>query len=145
MSNLTRAEARDEMLGVVNTALTGYDASFVVLWDDDDSKRRPKDREAHAVVGVYHINGTQTAFGTTGASRERKFTRYGYIEVLVKTPEGDGLTLADELATIVHDALEGATTTGGVIFRNVRATEEGKSGSFSVTNVTADFEYDQLR
>lgn len=143
--SITRTQARDEMMAVVNTALTGYDAGFDILWEDDDSKRRPKDRTPYTVVGVYHVAGTQTAFGTEGASRQRKFTRYGYIEVLVHTPEGDGFTLADNLATIVHDALEGTTTTGGVIFRNVRAVEGGKSGSFRVTNVTADFEYDQTR
>lgn len=143
MSSLTRAEARDEMMAVVNTALTSYDANFRVLWVDDDSKKRPKSRRAHAIVGVYHTAGHQATMGTIATGRT--FRRYGYIEVLVHAPEGDGLTLADELATIVHDALEGITTDGGVIFRNVRAVEEGKSGSFSVTNVTADFEYDQIK
>lgn len=141
--SLTRAEARDEMLAVVNTALTSYDASFPVQWYDDDSEKPPKTRDAFAEVGVYHTAGHQATMGTVATGRT--FRRYGYLEVLVHTPEGDGLTLADELATIVHDALEGITTSGGVIFRNVRAVEEGKSGSFRVTNVTADFEYDQIK
>lgn len=141
--SLTRAQARDEMMAVVNTALTGYDANFPIEWYDDDSKRRPKDRSAHAEIGVYHTAGHQATMGSVATGRT--FRRYGYVEVLVHTPEGDGLTLADELATIVHDALEGVTTSGGVIFRNVRATEEGKSGSFRVTNVSADFEYDQIK
>lgn len=141
--SLTRTEARDEMLAVVNTALTGYDASFPVQWYDDDSKKPPKNRNAFAEVGVYHTAGGQATMGST--STGRTFRRFGYLEVLVHTPEGDGLTLADELATIVHDALEGVTTIDGVIFRNVRATEEGKSGSFRVTNVSADFEYDQIK
>jgi len=141
--SLTRDQARDEMMAVVNTALTGYNASFLIVWADEDSNRRPKDRTAHAIVGVYHTAGEQATMGTISGGRT--FRRYGYIEVLVMTPEGDGLTLADELATIVHDALEGVTTSGGVIFRNVRAVEEGKSGSFCVTNVSADFEYDQIK
>lgn len=143
MSSLTRTEARDDMMAVVNTALTGYDANFNIQWADDDSEKRPKDRTAFAEVGVYHTAGHQATMGTVATGRT--FRRYGYLEVLVHTPEGDGFTLADELATIVHDALEGITTTGGVIFRNVRAVEEGKSGSFHVTNVTADFEYDQIK
>jgi len=140
--SLTRAEARDEMLAVVNTALTTYDAGFKVIWYDDDSKKRDKGREARAEVGVYHTAGGQA---TMGEKNNRTFRRYGYVEVLVYTPEGDGLTLADELATIVHDAFEGVTTTGGVIFRNVRATEDGKSGTSRITNVSADFEYDQIK
>ena len=143
MSSLTRAEARDEMMAVVNTALTNYDANFRVLWYDDDSKKRPKDRSAYAEVAAYHIAGRQVTMGTVATGRT--FRRYGYLEVLVHTPEGDGFTLADGLATIVHDALEGVTTSGGVIFRNVRAAEAGKSGSFRATNVTADFEYDQIK
>jgi ActR/RegA family two-component response regulator len=131
------------MMAVVNTALTGYDATFPIAWYDDDSTHRPKGRSAHAEVGVYHTAGAQATMGTVATGRT--FRRYGYLEVLVHTPEGDGLTLADELATIVHDALEGVTTGDGVIFRNVQAVEEGKSGSFRVTNVTADFEYDQIR
>lgn len=141
--SLTRTQARDEMMAVVNTALTGYDANFKIQWADDDSERRPKGRDPFAEVGVYHTAGHQATMGTVATGRT--FRRYGYIEVLVHTPEGDGFTLADELATIVHDALEGITTSGGVIFRNVRAVEEGKSGSSNVTNVTADFEYDQIK
>lgn len=143
--SITRANARDEMLGVINNAFQAYSSGFLVLWEDDDSAARPKTRTPYASVGVYHLAGAQTAFGTTGPGRQREFTRYGYIEVLVYTPEGDGFTLADELATIAHDALEGATTPGGVMFRNVRANEVGKNGSFRVTRVVADFEYSQDR
>jgi len=142
MSSLTRAQARDDMLGVVNAALVGYSAGFTAIWEDDDSKPRPKTKTPYATVGVYHVTGGQATMGSIG---NRTFRRYGYLEVLVHTPEGDGFTLADELATIVHDALEGVTTTGGVIFRNVRAVEDGKSGSFRVTSVCADFEYDQIK
>jgi len=131
------------MMSVANAAFTGYDANFPVQWYDDDSKKPPKNRSAFVEVGIYHTAGHQATMGNT--STGRTFRRYGYVEVLVHTPEGDGLTLADELATIMHDALEGVTTVGGVIFRNVRATEEGKSGSFRVTNVSADFEYDQIK
>lgn len=142
MSSLTRPQARDEMMAVVNTAFLSYSPTFKVIWEDDDSQNKPKGKTAHATVGVYHVSGGQVTMGT---HNNRTFRRYGYVEVLVHTPEGDGFTLADNLATIVHDALEGVTTTGGVIFRNVRAVEDGKSGSFRVTNVSADFEYDQIK
>lgn len=141
--SLTRTEARDEMIAVVNTALIGYDANFNIQWADDDSKKRPKGRGSFAEVGVYHTAGHQVTMGTIATGRT--FRRYGYIEVLVHTPEGDGFTLADELATVVHEAFEGVTTSSGVIFRNARAVEAGKSGSSSVTNVSADFEYDQIK
>lgn len=142
MSNLTRTQARDEILGIINVALSGYSPTFRVIWEDEDSVTRPKDRTAYATIGLYHLSGQQVTMGTAS---NRTFRRYGYIEVLVHTPEGDGFTLADELATIVHDALEGVTTVGGVIFRNVRAAEGGKLGSFRITNVCADFEYDQIK
>lgn len=141
--SLTRVQARDEMLAVINTALTSYDTGFPVEWYDDDSAKRPTNRQAYASVGVYHVSGRQVTMGTVATGRT--FRRYGYLEVLVHTPEGDGLTLADKLAMIVQDALEGATTAGGVIFRNTQATEGGKSGSFRVTNISADFEYDQIK
>lgn len=142
MGSLTREQGRDEMLAVVNTAITSHDPNVKILWDDDDDDQAPKDRSPWVQTGVFHISGGQATLGGIG---RRTFRRYGYVEVLVHTPEGDGLTLADELATVVHDALEGVTTPGGVIFRNVRATEEGKSGSFRKTLVTADFEYDQIK
>jgi len=131
------------MMSTVYTPLKAYDPDFVIQWYDDDREGRPSGRIPHAEIGVYHTAGGQVTMGNK--STNRTFRRYGYLEVLVRTPEGDGLTLADELATIVHDALEGVTTPGGVIFRNVRGTEEGKSGSFRTTNVSADFEYDQIK
>lgn len=142
MSSLTRIQARDEMMKVVFDALKGHNANFIILAADDDSVKAPKTKIPWAEVGVYHVTGRQA---TMGMVNNRTFRRYGYVEIRIHTPEGDGFTMGDTLGIIVHDALEGETTPGGVIFRDVRATEDGKSGSFSVTTVTADFEYDQIK
>lgn len=143
MSNLTRIQARDEMLAIVNTAAASYDPDFIILWDDDDSNKRPKDRQPYATAGVYHIAGQQVTLGSLATNRT--FRRYGSVEILVYTPEGDGLTLADEFVTVIHDAFEGTTSINGIFFRDVRTVEEGKSGSFRMTKVIADFEYDQVK
>lgn len=140
--SLTRTQARDEMLGVVTTALKAHDANFDIIYADDDSKNPPKTKKAWAFVSVVHIAGDQATLGGRG---NRTFRHYGYLEVEIHTPEGDGFTSADQLAIIVTNALEGETTSGGVIFRAVRASENGKSGAFQKTTVTADFEYDQIK
>lgn len=140
--SLTRTEARDEMLGVVTTALKGHSAGFTILYADDASKSPPKDKKAWAFVSVVHVSGGQVTLGGRG---DRTFRSYGYLGIELYTPEGDGFTLADQLAILVTNALEGETTAGGVIFRAVRASEDGKSGAFQKTTITADFEYDQTK
>ena len=140
--SLTRTQARDEIFAVAQSAIIAYDGAFKIIWHDADDVNRPKTSQPWAEVSLYHIGSYQATMGDAG---NRTFRRHGFVEILVYTPEGDGLTLADALAIVAQDALEGVTTPGGVIFRNAGASEAGKSGISRVTNVRADFEYDQIK
>ena len=139
----TRTEARDEILGTFRTAWLASSASqdLPVIYPDSAADKPASG--AYARVAVSHIDGrTATLAGATGY---RRFRREGFVTVSIYTPIGGGLTLNDDLSTIVVNAFEGVMTTSGVIFRNVRAQEAGRDGSRFQTNVLADFEYDEVK
>lgn len=141
---MDRIGARDEMVSQIMVALQASVYSNIeVFYQDDDSETPDTSKKDPWVsIRVQHISGTQRSLGGLGC---RRFERSGYIEIKVYTLSGEGFTKADPLATILVDALEGQTTTSGIWFRAVRASEGGKSGAFQRTIVTADFEYDQVK
>lgn len=108
-------------------------------------EEEPADATApFARVTIRHGTSRQSTFGHTGA---RRFVRPGIVTVQVFSPisRGGGLTLAQNLAIIARDAFEGVGTADGIWFRNVRIQEIGLSGAWFQMNVTAEFEYDEMR
>lgn len=90
-----------------------------------------------------HNTGFQaTLAGETG---QRRFRRTGTLVVQIFQPPGAGLSLNPDLAKIVVDAYEGVTSAGGVIFRDVVPNEIGVDGGFFQTNVSVNFEYDEIK
>ena len=81
----------------------------------------------------------------SGPIGRRRFRRFGVLIVQLLVPSGRGLSGGTDYAKLIQDAYEGVTSPGGVIFRNVRVNEIGQSGSFYQTNVSADFEYDEIK
>lgn len=135
----TFAEAYGEILTKFKAAwdTTGFDALYPNLAGDP-----PTDPAPWARVSISHSPGSQTlGDDTTG----RRYERYGLLLVQVFVPTGEGLPRALNLAKIITDAFEGATTPSGVWFRNVRVNEVGPDGSWYQVNVIAEFTYDEIK
>lgn len=142
MSSLTFAQARDEMSAVVYAPWHAAHADYPMFFPDKP-ETKPKDRTPYARVKVSHNQGEQeTLPGPIGQSL---FFRDGYLTVEVYTPQGDGLSKADELAKILADALEGQHTPGGVWFRRVRIREIGPNQAWYQVNVIAEFHYSERK
>jgi hypothetical protein len=137
--SLTKAQARDEILSVLNEA---WDATDYPMLFEDLPAVLPKNGP-WARTSVRHVDGEQATL--SGGLGLQKFKRSGFITVQIFSPSGDGLSLSDSLIKIVMDAFEGKATSGGVWFRNVRSTEVGPDGNFFQVNVTIDFEYTELK
>ncbi len=151
MASLTYADARDEILTLFKDAWdAGADSAGVRVQYPDVAEDPPPETEETnespspwARVTVEHASGGQdTLMGSVG---NRRFRRDGTVRVQIFTAFGQGLSLADSLAKIAADAFEGQTTPNDVWFRNVRLNELGRDGEYSVTQVLADFTYDEVK
>ena len=132
-------QARDETLAVVQAALPG-DVS-VVIWEDELQDVDPD--VVSADVNMQHLDGDQASFSPEPG--RRRWESEGVLRVRIRVPAAaGGLTKLDELATLVRDALRGATTPGGVWFQNVVAREVPPKDRKSQTDVTARFRYQEI-
>lgn len=140
MSSLTYREAKDEILAIFKAAWdpTGWPVHY-----QDVRKQRSSDENPWAVVTLNHSAGFQDTL--SGVIGSRTFTRLGFLTTQIFVPVGKGLQEAYDLAKIVSDAFEGASTPGGVWFRDVRLNEVGRDGEFFQLNVVADFRYDEIK
>ena len=146
----TITEARDQILDLFKTAWDagGASSGLTVLYEGGPTADKPKDTSVSwARVAVRH-NPVQPGKVTLGRAPDGKSrrTRTGNVFVQLFTPMGEGLQLADSLAIISQSAFEGKTTSpGNVIFRTVSVNEVGEEeGGWFQTNVTAQFEYDEI-
>lgn len=116
----------------------------VVLDSDGDGKELPPDDESWGRVFVQNAASTQVTFGEVG---NRRFRRFGTIIVQIFTPFGDGLTTSYAIVKVVVDSMEGKTAGGAdnVRFRDVSFSEVGRDGPWFQANVTAAFEYDEVK
>lgn len=136
---MTFEEATDQILDIFKTAWdpTGYKAFY-----DDVRDQRETDKSPWAAVMVRHAAGRQNNLGGIG---NRSFLRLGVLIITINTPSASGLSAGYQLAKVVADAYEGASSPNGVWFRNVRLNELGRDGSFYQMNVLADFEYHETK
>lgn len=146
--SLTILAARDEMLALFQTAWLADANSLAVpiIWEDvtDDPPftDTAKNPDPWVKITVNHSAGGQaTLANDAGKSR---FRRQGVIVVGVYTPFGTGRTKADTLAEIAMKAFEGKKTAGGVWFRAVRMNEGTRTGAWTVTQVFAEFQYEEV-
>lgn len=146
--SLTIIAARDEIQTLFRTAwLADGDSSSVELVYEDVSDDPPasdtaKNPNPWAKVMVNHSAGGQSTLANdAGKSR---FTRRGVVVVGIYTAFGSGRTLADKLTEVAIRAFEGKKTTGGVWFHAVRMNEGVRVGAWTVTQVFAEFQYDEI-
>ena len=136
-------QGRDEITGVFRTAWLADDDSKNLPVQYPDVRFDPPDDGAWARLTIQHTQGGETSL--TNANGQRVYGHVGIVTVQVFTPSGEGQTLSDTLAMIVANAYRGTRTTGGAVFRNVRTIEVGQTGAWFQVNVTADFDYTEVR
>ncbi len=142
--SLNRREAITEINTLFQTAWKLTEDISRVKWDNVGSKSVPPDgQEAWARVVLRHNTSRQATLA--GATGTRRFERRGTLIVQVFETPGKGLSGAVDLPKVVCDSYEGATTPGGVWFRDVTINEVGQDGDFFQTNIVVKFEYSEIR
>lgn len=137
--------ARDAILSHFNAAWAAQVPPVPKLLFQDKKDELPLGTESWARITVLHNEGRRVTVG--GDPGNRRFRRFGVINIQIFTPFGDGLVTNDKLVQVAVDAFEGKTTGGGdtVEFRNVRSNEIGPDGDWYNTNVVVNFEYDSVK
>lgn len=140
----TRTQARDEINSLIKVAADTID-ELTVIWEDTklDLPEGSDPPLPYIKVFIRHQNAGQGSL--SGTSGNRMFDRRGQVVIQLYTPVGDGLTDSDIFATTLKNAMEGQSTANGVWFRDVNAREVGKDGPKFLTNITAEFEYVEVR
>lgn len=139
MSNLTFEQAVDDMQAMVLATWTP--TGHKLFWESVEDSREIDDT-AWAVSTIRHVAGRQKTLGGVG---NRAFQRTGIIFLQIFTRVGNGLHESYQLAKVMSDAFEGKSSLNGVWFRNVRINEAGKDGAFSQSNVTVEFQYNEVK
>lgn len=138
-SNLSFEQAVDDMQAMVLAAWTP--TGHKIFWEAVEADRETDDT-AWAVSTIRHVTGRQETLGGIG---NRAFQRTGIIFLQIFTRVGNGLHESYQLAKVMADGFEGKSSPNGVWFRNVRINEVGKDGTFSQTNVTIEFQYNERK
>lgn len=150
MSLLTLDAAHDEILTLFRTAWEAYAPGVNggtaprVEWPGMDSGSPPPANVSWARIRVREAISRQTTLAPAG---QRRFTRPGIVTVEVYVPIAGsrGLSLLQQLAIIARNAFEGVGTASGLWFRGTRILDVGADRSWNRMNVTAEFQYDEMR
>ncbi len=140
---LSTAKARDEMLTLINDALVASAIPMDISYDlGDDANIEDLDILIPLVrVRVRHLLSDQATL--QGDAGQRRYQSTGFINAQILAPlgEGQGLTTAENIATVAVSAYRGKSTAGGVWFRNVTPREAPNNSGNAQINVTAEFTY----
>jgi hypothetical protein len=143
----TIAEARDEILTHFSDAwlANSLTQDIPVEYDDRVGYESHDAATTWLRVSVKHNPALFGQSSLTGEVGTRRFSRFGIAFIQIFVPVNDGLDQTDKIIQMLLDTFEGARTPNGIRFRNVGATEQGVSGAWQQSNVTANFSYDQIK
>lgn len=115
-----------------------------IRWFATEEGAIPSSTVPWARVTATHNDSVQRSLGGPG---QRRFERRGIVTVQIFTPRGrgQGLSLAQQLATIARDAFEGKASPNGVWFQRVVVKDIGIDGPWEQTNVVATFLHDEIK
>ena len=140
---LSTAKARDEMLTLIDAALVASAIPMDISYDlGDDANIEDLDIKQPLVrVRVRHLRSYQATL--QGDAGQRRYESIGFINAQILAPlgEGQGLTTAENIATVAVSAYRGKQTAGGVWFRNVTQREAPNNSGNAQINMTAEFTY----
>jgi hypothetical protein len=132
--------AKDAIYAVLKTAVEGSAYAALNIIYPDSQEDKPVDK--HLRVYVDLTDERQVSIGGTGL---RRYRVYGLVTVQVFTEFGKGEVDADAIAGVVKGAFRGVNTGADAItFRHARVVSAGQDGSWLQTNVTVEFDYDEL-
>ena len=138
---LSDAQALDEIFELLQIAWNANeDSEDVPLLYEDTCQERPTSG-AYALAGFYTVDVPRV---TLSPHAQKRYTTVGIVTVQIRCPRGDGKTLAGQLAAVARDAFRGKRTANGVVFSRVRIKDAGIDGTYTLTNVIADFEFDSV-
>lgn len=141
---MTGEEAIDHILGLLLAAWNTTAYTNRIKYDNVATQSLPPSGNTPwARATLRHTDSGQASLANAGG--RRKFRRTGVLTVGVFVPQGTGFSKSTALATIVRDAYEGVSGPSGLWFRNVRINEIGPDGAWFLTNVVANFEYDDVK
>lgn len=143
INNVT--EARDAILDTFRTYwLANAPAPIPEIHYWDSKKDTPDGSVEWVRITVVHNDGNQSTLGGPGGSR---YSKFGVLTVQIWTPYNDGMVRNDAFAQVAVDAFEGKSSDGGdsIDFRRVRSNEVGRDQDWFLTNVLAEFDYDNLK
>jgi hypothetical protein len=150
---MTSTEARDEMLGMLNTYWRANAGAAIgtpqspppILWEGSEPGAPPDQAAGWARVTVLHATGQQATLANDVGCR--RFRRDGTIIVQCFAPRGKrGLTLAEALATVAKDAFEGKHSPNGEAwFSNATIHEVGPDKGWFQVNASIQFQYDEVK
>ncbi len=137
--NHTFEQARDIMTSMVKTA---WDTTTYTLIYDDLPGNIPTTSNPWARLTIRHNQSQQASLAGDGGTK--RFRRQGVLMVQIFATSGKGLLSSDILSKVIVDAFEGKSS-NGIWFRNVSMNEVGQDGHWFQTNVSVDFEYDEIK
>lgn len=150
----TIEQARDQILTLFTDFWEGHADTVgvratddaVLYWNKAGDPPNTLDANGNPVpwirVALRHFDGGESAL--TGSTGRKLVTRRGIIGISIFEAHKTGNVVTDKLARVAEQAFTGKTTSGGVLFRNVRTVEVGPDGVYFRTDVLADFEYDDV-
>lgn len=108
-----------------------------------DRAEDPAAQQGWCRISIRH---SSVGAGTLGGKGQRRITRYGLIQVQIFSPflDGSGFTVVQRLAQVARDAYEGDRTPN-VCFAACRLNEQGRDGPWIQMNLTADFNWDEVK
>ena len=143
---LTTAQARDAVMGLIETAWTASGAATEnaplhfanVKSDRPGEDGSSSQAEAWGRVSVQMVESPQSTQG------RRRWLTTGILTVQIFTPFGDGHLLGDAFAAVLLNALRGATNSpDGVWYFDATVNEIGQDGPWFQSNVTASFRFQE--
>lgn len=131
------------MLALVKSTIDASSQGDIIVKYDDVELDPTKDGNKNWLrVGLQHTAGSQATL--TDPDAKRRFRMTGFISVECFFVKNDGLSTQ---YAFIDELLEGFQKANipGIPLRNSRPFEVGGSGTWFLTNVFCDFEYDQIR
>ena len=130
---------KKEMNSYFNTNFSGV-ASAQIIWDGvkpSDSLNRDN---PHIAVSIQPVDAK---FASLNSTRRVRHVGLYVVQIFIKPDETT--EAADDIAQAVADAIEGKTTTNGIVFGASRITRVGLNDGIFQLNVFTDYKYDEQR
>ena len=145
MTTLTNLQASDEIKALFWERFSAlYGVTVPVRWADKEESGEPTaNLWVHLTVLLAH--DSQSAF--CGDGPPRKYTAKGTVLVrcYARKSQADASDALQSLSGDVQDIFRGASTPGGVWFRNSSVKTVGLESLYYRDNVVADFSFDSHR